>query len=149
MLLAFNALLYLSAFTVAIAATAPQPGPRPRRERVARFVLLTGGSLSVSAAIGLMLNGMWFESALAGSAAILVVGASMWFGLTRVRTEVVAEEDEDDDGGGSLYGPPAPEPTRPEGGPSEDFWDRTDPAGWAAFDAARAAWEREREPAAT
>ncbi len=143
MLLAFNALLYLSALAVAVAATRPQEGPRPRGERAARVTLVAGGGMTVGAALGLMAAGRWFESAIAGSLAIVVVGASMWFGLTRTPAEAPDEDEEDDDGGGgSLYRPPAPEPTRPEGGPTDEF--QTD---WNDFDAARAGWSREREPA--
>lgn len=139
MLLAANALLYLSALALAIAVTRPAAGAPARGARRARGVLACGGGLSITTAIVLALVGLWFESALAGAAAIVVVSVSMWFALRRAPAPVEDEGDEDDDGGGSLFRPVPPEPTKPEGGPSDDFW--------ADFDAARSGWDREREPA--
>lgn len=143
MLLAANALLYLSALALAIAVTRPSTGTPARGARPARAVMACGGGLTVAAAIALAFVGLWFESALAGAAAIIVVSVSMWFALARTTGPVADEGDEDDDGGGSLFKPVPPEPTKPEGGPdpSDDVW--------AEFDAARSAWDREREPAGT
>jgi hypothetical protein len=142
MLLAANALLYLSALALAIVVTRPPSGTSDRGARSARAVMTFGGGLAVVAAIALAGIGMWFESALTGAGAIVVVSVSMWFALARMPEPVEEEDDEDDDGGGSLFCPEPPAPTKPEGGPSEDYW--TD---WSEFDAARSAWDREREPA--
>jgi hypothetical protein len=138
MLLAVNALLYVSALMLAIAFTYPHTDPVPRAARRARVVLTYGGALTIAVAIALALVGLWFESALAGGATIVVVAVSMWFALSRASAPS-EDEEEDDDDGGSLFRPPAPEPTKPEGGPSDDLW--------TEFDAARAGWDREREPA--
>jgi hypothetical protein len=137
MLIAANALLYLSALTLAIVLTHPRSDAVPRGARLARLVLICGGGLTIAAAIALALVDRWYASALAGAVAILVVAVSMWFALARAAVPA-EEEDDDDNDGGSPFRPPPPQPTRPEGGPSDDFW--------AEFDAARAGWDREREP---
>jgi hypothetical protein len=140
MLLVVNATLYLFALAIAVLVTRPAPGTSSRGGRGARWTLACGGSLTMVAAIGLASADLWFESALAGTVSIVVVAVSMWFAFTRMHHEQEAEDDEDDDDdGGSMFRPPPPEPTRPEGGPSDDFW--TD------FDAARAGWSRDRDPA--
>jgi hypothetical protein len=139
MLLAANALLYLSALALAMVVTSPRPGTHSRGARAARIVMACGGGLAIAAAIVLALVGLWYVSALAGAVAIVVVSVSMWFALARMPGTAEDEGDEDDDGGGSLYPPVPPEPTKPEGGPSDDFW--------TEFDAARSGWDREREPA--
>jgi hypothetical protein len=142
MLLLVNALLYVFALTLAVAVVSPMPADASRRARVARATLACGGGSTVVAAIALGFVGLWFESALAGTLAIIVVGTCMCVGLAGQSANAAAGEDEDeDDDGGSLYGPAAPDPTKPEGGPSDDSF--TD---WTEFDRARAGWAREREP---
>jgi hypothetical protein len=137
MMVAINALLYVFALTLAVAVISPIPEGAPRRTRVARSALTCGGGLTVTAAIALAFIGLWFESALAGTVAIVVVGTCMWFGLARQPSWPDDEDDNDDDGGGRRR-PIPPEPTQPVGGPSEDLW--TD------FDSTRAGWERDRAP---
>jgi hypothetical protein len=134
MLLAVNSLLYLGALTLAMVATNSMPETATRGARVARWILAFGGGTIITAAMALGFAGMWFESALAGSAAIIVVGTSMWFALAHLAND----DDEDDEDGGSLFSPSSPDPTKPEGGPSDDMWDE--------FDRARAGWERDRRP---
>lgn len=142
MLLLANALLYVFALTLAIAVMSPLPSGAPLRARVARATLAGGGGIAVVAAIALGFFGLWLESALAGTLAIIVVGICMWVGLAGRSANAAAGEDEDeDDEGGSLYGPAAPDPTKPEGGPSDEDW-----SDWTEFDRARAGWSREREP---
>jgi L-lactate permease len=138
MMVVVNALLYVFALTLAVAVISPQPEGASRRARVARSALACGGGLTVTAAIALAFVGLWFESALAGTAAILVVGTCMWFGLARQSWRPEDDEDDDDDGGGRRR-PRPPEPTQPVGGPPDD--------PWADFDLARAGWDRDREPA--
>jgi hypothetical protein len=135
MMVAVNALLYVFALTLAVAVISPIPEGAPRRTRVARSALTCGGGLTVTAAIALAFVGLWFESALAGTIAILVVGTCMWFGLAR-QTSWPDDEDDDDDDGGGHRRPIPPEPTQPVGGPSEDLW--------ADFDSVRAGWDRDR-----
>src|ERR1700709_1900906 len=83
MMVVVNALLYVFALTLAVAVISPQPEAASRRVRAARSALACGGGLTVTAAIALAFVGLWFESALAGTVAILVVGTCMWFGLAR------------------------------------------------------------------
>ena len=137
MMVAVNALLYVFALTLAVAVISPVPEGAPRRTRVARSALTCGGGLTVTAAIVLAFIGLWFESALAGTVAIVVVGICMWFGLARQPSWPDDEDDDDDDGGGHRR-PLPPEPTQPVGGPTEDLW--------SDFDSARAGWERDRSP---
>ena len=143
MLILANALLYVFALTLAVAVMGPLPAGASRRARAARATLACAGGVTVVAAIALAFVGLWFESALAGTLAIGVVGGCMCVGLARRSAPVEAEDDDgEDDDGGSFFRPDSPDPTKPEGGPSEDFW--TD---WTEFDRARADWSREREPA--
>lgn len=145
MLLLANALLYVFALTLAVAVMSPMPAGASRRARAARATLACGGGVTVVAAIALGFVGLWFESALAGTLAIIIVGTCMCVGLSRQTAAREAEDDEgEDDDGGSFVGPISPEPTKPEGGPSDEFW--TD---WGEFDRARADWSREREPTST
>ena len=139
MMVAINALLYVFALTLAVAVISPIPEGAPRRTRVARSALTCGGGLTVTAAIALAFIGLWFESALAGTVAIVVVGTCMWFGLARQNSWPDDEDDDDDDGGGHRR-PTPPEPTQPVGGPSEDLW--------SDFDSVRAGWDRDcgRDP---
>ena len=137
MLLLVNALLYVVALTLAVAVISPMPEHASRRARWARRVLALGGSLTIAAAIALALLGLWLESALAGCAAIVIVGVCLCIGLA-CEAAPAEDEEEDDDDGGSLFGPVAPEPTKPDAGPSDDLW--------TEFDLLRAEWAREREP---
>jgi hypothetical protein len=139
MLLALNATLYVFAFALAVMSLRRLPPSAGRAVRAARLLLIVVGGAAVATAVVLAFVGLWFESALAGSAAIVVVGVCMWIGLSRMPAAEQSEDEEDeDDDGGSFFRPPEPEPTRPEGGPSDDFW--------TEFDAARADWARDREP---
>lgn len=135
MVAVLNAVLYVFALTLAVAVISPLPDGPPGRARLARAVLACGGGLLISAAIALAFIGLWFESALAGTVATLVVGFCMWSGLSRMPSQ--PDDDEDDDDGGGRRRPVPPAPTQPVGGPSDDPW--TD------FDAARAGWERDRD----
>jgi hypothetical protein len=138
MLLALNATLYAFAFGLAVTSLRKVPRSAGRVARAARLTLVVVGGATIATAIALAFAHLWFESALAGSGAIVVVGVCMWVGLSRMPGEGQPEDEEgDDDDGGGLFRRPAPEPTRPEGGPSDDFW--------SEFDDARAGWERERE----
>jgi uncharacterized membrane protein len=140
MLLAVNALLYVSALMLAIAFTHPRADDVPRAARLARVVLAWGGGLTILVALALALAGLWFASAIAGAVAIVVVAVSMWFALARASAPS-EDEEEDDDDGGSKFRPRPPQPTKPDCGPSDDLW--------TEFDAARAGWDRPREPAGT
>ncbi|MGI9099076.1 MAG: hypothetical protein ACR2H2_11425 [Solirubrobacteraceae bacterium] len=134
MVVAVNALLYVFALTLAVAVISPPPEGASRTVRAARAGLACGGGLTITAAIALAFIGLWFESALAGTVAILIVGICMWFGLSRMPAQSDDDEDDDDDGGGRRR-PVPPAPTQPVGGPPDDLW--------AEFDAARAGWDRE------
>ena len=141
MLLVLNATLYVFAFALAVTSLRKVPNSTGPVARAARITLVVVGGATIATAVVLGFAGLWFESGIAGSAAIVVVGVCMWLGLARLPEPEPAEDEEgEDDDGGSLFRPPAPEPTRPEGGPSDEFW--------SDFDAARAGWEREREPSA-
>ncbi|HUR86219.1 MAG TPA: hypothetical protein VMY78_12830 [Solirubrobacteraceae bacterium] len=137
-----NALLYGFALTLALAVISPLPEDASRSMRASRAVLAIGGGATVVVSIVLAILGLWFESALAGTVAIVIVGVCMWFGLSRMPSDS-EDEDEDDDDGGSHRRTDPPEPTQPAGGPSEDL--RTDWTDWSDFDAARAGWERDRD----
>ena len=139
MMAVVNALLYVFALTLALAVISPLPEGASRTMRVSRAILAIGGGITVVVAVVLAILGMWFESALAGTVAIVIVGVCMWFGLARMSSDPEDGEEEDDDGG-SHRRPDPPAPTQPVGGPSEDLW--TD---WSDFDAARAGWERDRD----
>ena len=136
MLLLLNSVLYVFALTLAVTVMSPPGVQASRRARIARATLACGGGLTITAAIALGFFGLWVESAIAGTIAIVVVGTCMCVGLAREQGET-EDEDEDDDDGGSLHRPVPPEPTKPEGGPADD--------AWADFDRARAEWAREHE----
>jgi hypothetical protein len=135
MVVVVNALLYVFALTLAVAVISPLPEGASLPARAARAGLACGGGLTVTAAIALAFIGLWFESALAGTVAILIVGVCMWFGLSRMPSQPDDDEDDDDDGGGGRRHPVPPEPTQPVGDPPDDLW--------ADFDAVRAGWDRE------
>lgn len=138
MVVAANALLYVFALALAFAVISPLPDDASRGVRAARATLVCAGGAIVALAVVLAILGHWYESALAGTASIVIVGVCMWLGLSRMPSQSEDDEDEDDDGGGSNRGTDPPEPTQPAGdGPSDDLW--------ADFDAARADWERDRD----
>jgi hypothetical protein len=137
MLLLLNSLLYVFALTLAVTVMSPLGAQASRRTRAAHATLACAGGVTITAAIALAFFGLWFESALAGTIAIVVVGTCMCVGVAREPGQT-EDEDEDDDDGGSFHRPVPPEPTKPEGGPSDD--------AWADFDRARAEWAREHEP---
>ncbi len=136
MIAGVNALLYVSALTLAVLVVSPLPEGACRRVRVARAVLICGGGVAVTAAIALGFAGRWYESAVVGLVTILIVSLCMCLGLSRMPSQPDDDEDDDDDGGGRRH-PPPPAPTQPVGGPPNDLWDD--------FDATRDAWERDRE----
>jgi hypothetical protein len=138
MVLVVNAVMYVFALTLAVTVITPLPEGASIPLRAARGALACGGGLTITAAIALAFVGLWFESALAGTIAIVIVGVCMWFSLARMPAEPDDDEEDDDDGGGRID-PVPPAPTEPAGGPSDDLW--------SDFDAARAGWERDREPA--
>jgi hypothetical protein len=139
MVLALNATLYAFAFGLAVTSLRKVPPSAGRVARAARITLVVVGGATIATAVALAFARLWFESALAGTGAIVVVGVCMWLGLARMPADE-SEDDEDDDDGGGLFRPPPPEPTRPVGGPSDD--------SWSEFDKARAGWERDRTPSA-
>jgi len=139
MILALNATLYAVAFGLAVTSLRRLPASTGRVARAARITLVVVGGATIATAVALAFARLWFESALAGCGAIVVVGVCMWLGLARTTVDE-SEDDEDDDDGGGLFRPPPPEPTRPVGGPSDDFW--------SEFDNVRAGWERDRTPSA-
>ncbi|HVL30605.1 MAG TPA: hypothetical protein VM299_00080 [Solirubrobacteraceae bacterium] len=137
MIVGLNAVLYVFALTLALSVISPLPEGAGSRMRAARAALTWGGGMVVTVAITLAFVGRWFESAIAGTAAIFVVAICLWFALTRVPSRRDDDEDDDDDDGGGRRDPVPPAPTEPAGGPSGDLWDD--------FDAAREAWERDGE----
>jgi hypothetical protein len=141
MLLVLNALLYLVALTLSLCVLTPVPEDASRRVRVARASLAFGGSVAITAAITLTFLGLWVESAMIGCVALTIVCVSLWVALSRSSSDRDDGEDGSDGGGGRRRRPTPPAPPQPLGGPSG-----TD---WAEFDAARAGWAREREPAGT
>jgi hypothetical protein len=141
MLLVLNAVLYLAALTLSLCVVTPVPEGASRRVRVARMSLALGGGATISAAITLTFFGMWAESAIVGCAAIVIVCVCLWVALSRSSSEQDDGEDGSDGGGGRRRRPIPPAPPEPLGGPDGH---RTD---WTEFDAARAGWARDREPA--
>jgi len=137
MVVVVNALLYVFALTLAVAVISPLPEGASGPARAARATLACGGGVTIIVAITLAFIGLWFESALAGTVAIVVVGVCMWFGLARMPSQPDDDEDDDDDDGGGRHHPVPPAPTQPVGGPSDDLW--------ADFDALRAGWDRDRD----
>lgn len=139
MVLIFNAMLYVIALTLSLAIITPVPEGATRRARVTRWVLACSGGLAITIAIVLSFMGLWFESGLVGAAAIVLVGAGMWFALWSASPADNDGDDEGDDGGGGQSRPKVPPaPPEPLGDPPLD--------PWIDFDRARAGWEREREP---
>jgi hypothetical protein len=138
MLLALNAVLYVVALGLSLCVLPPVAEGAPRRVRVARTSLAFGGGAAIAAAITLTFVGLWVESTAVGSIALLIVCVCLWIALSHPSSRRDDGEDGSDGGGGRPRRPIPPAPPEPLGGPSSD---------WSDFDAARAGWAREREPA--
>lgn len=138
MVLALNAVLYVVALGLSLCVVAPVAQGASRRVRVARASLACGGGAATATAITLTFLGLWVESAVVGSVALLVVCVCLWVALSRPSPRSDDGEDGSDGGGGRPRRPVPPAPPEPLGGP---------PSDWSDFDAARAGWAREREPA--
>jgi len=138
MLLALNAVLYLVALTLSLCVVTPVPEGATRRVRVARMSLACGGGAAITAAITLTFLGLWVESVIVGSFALVLVCVCMWVALSRSSPERDDGEDGSDGGGGRRRRPIPPAPPEPLGGPELD---------WSDFDAVRAGWARDRDPA--
>jgi len=138
MLLALNAVLYLVALTLSLCVVTPVPEGATRRVRVARMSLACGGGAAITAAITLTFVGLWVESVIVGSFALVLVCVCMWVALSRSSSERDDGEDGSDGGGGRRRRPIPPAPPEPLGGPELD---------WSDFDAVRAGWARDRDPA--
>jgi len=140
--LLLNALLYVVALSLSLAALTPIPEGAPPRVRTARRLLVCGGGLAMSVAITLSFLGRWFESGIAGCVAVAIVSACLWLGLTS-RFTPRGEDDDDGQGGGGgpRKRPDPPAPPEPAGGPSDGYR-----ADWSDFDRARAEWENDRRP---
>lgn len=143
MLLALNAVLYLAALSLSLWVVTPLPEGASRRVRVARASLACGGGAAIAGAITLTFAGLWIESAVAGSVALVIVVVCLWVSLSQSSPKRDDGEDGSDGGGGQRRRPIPPAPPEPLGGP-----DGPEP-DWTDFDAVRAGWagEREREPA--
>jgi hypothetical protein len=138
MLLALNAVLYLVALSLSLCILTPVAEDASRRVRVARMALACGGGAAIAAAITLTFVGLWAESAIVGCVALLIVCVCLWVALSHPSSRHDDGEDGSDGGGGRPRRPIPPAPPEPLGGPTSD---------WSDFDAARAGWAREREPA--
>ncbi len=142
MLLALNAVLYLVALSLSLCVVTPLPQGASRSMRIARAGLACGGGATITAAITLAYAGLWVESAIAGCSALLIVCVCLWVSLAQAsRSERDDGEDGSDGGGGQRRHPVPPAPPEPLGGPPTEWTD------WTEFDAARAGWSRERDPA--
>jgi len=137
MLLALNAVLYLVALTLSLCVVTPVPEGATRRVRVARMSLACGGGAAITAAITLTFVGLWVESVIVGSFALMLVCVCMWVALSRSSSEQDDGEEGSDGGGGRRRRPIPPAPPEPLGGPELD---------WSDFDAVRAGWARDRDP---
>ncbi|MBA3748884.1 MAG: hypothetical protein H0W96_15540 [Solirubrobacterales bacterium] len=138
MLLVLNATLYVAALTLSLCILTPVAVDAARSVKVARMSLALGGGAAITAAITLTFFGMWAESAVVGCAAIAIVCICLYVALSRSSSERDDGEDGSDGGGGRRRRPTPPAPPEPLGGPELD---------WADFDAARAGWSRDRDPA--
>lgn len=141
MLLALNAVLYLAALSLSLCVVTPLPEGASPRVRVARMSLAFGGGTAIAGAITLTFLGLWVESAVVGCVALLIVVVCLWVALSQSSSDRDDGEDGSDGGGGQHRRPVPPAPPEPLGGPSGPDLD------WADFDAVRAGWAREREPA--
>jgi len=139
MLLALNAVLYLVALTLSLRVVTPLPDGATRCARVARMSLACGGGAAITAAITLTFVGLWVESVIVGSFALVLVCVCLWVALWRSSPAPDRDDGEDGSGGGGgrRRRPIPPAPPEPLGGPELD---------WSDFDAARAGWARDRDP---
>jgi hypothetical protein len=137
MVLALNAVLYLAAFSLSLCVVTPVPEGAPRSVRVARAALAGGGGAAITAAITLTFLGLWIESVIVGTIALVVVCVCLYVALSHSSSDRDDGEDGSDGGGGRPRRPIPPAPPKPTG-PTLD---------WGEFDAVRAGWAREREPA--
>jgi hypothetical protein len=137
MVLALNAGLYLAALSLSLCVVTPVPEGATRPVRIAQMALACGGGAAITAAITLTFLGLWIESAIVGTIALVVVCVCLWVALSHSSSERDDGEDGSDGGGGHPRRPIPPAPPEPSG-PQLD---------WGEFDAARAGWAREREPA--
>jgi len=141
-LLALNAVLYLFALSLSLCVVTPLPQGASRSMRIARAALACGGGAAISAAITLTYAGLWVESAIVGCVALVIVCVCLWVALSNAsKSDRDDGEDGSDGGGGQRRRPVPPAPPEPLGGPPSDWTD------WTDFDAARAGWARERDPA--
>ena len=142
MVLILNAVLYLVALSLSLAALTPVPSGASRRVRLARRALVCGGGMAMSVAITLSFMGLWIESGIAGCVAVIVVTTCLWLGMSS-RFSPRADDDDDgqDGGGGPRKRPDPPAPPEPAGGLPGEWW--TD------FDRARAGWEHDSHPVGT
>ncbi len=139
MLLALNAVLYLSALSLSLCVLTPVPEGAARRVRVARMALACGGGAAIAGAITLTFVGLWIESAAVGCVALVLVVVCLWVALSQSSSERDDGEDGSDGGGGRPRKPIPPAPPEPLGGPDGPEVD------WSDFDAARAGWARDRD----
>ena len=140
MLLALNAVLYVSALSLSLCVVTPVPTGASRRVRIARMSLACGGGAAITGAITLAFLGLWLESAIVGCVALVIVVVCLWIALSQSSPERDDGEDGSDGGGGQRRRPMPPAPPEPLGGPSGPELD------WTDFDAARAGWVDERDP---
>ena len=140
MLLALNAVLYLVALSLSLCVVTPLPKGASRAMRIARAALACGGGAAISAAITLTYAGLWVESVIVGSFALVIVCVCLWVSLRRSSSKDSDDGDDSSDGGsGTRRRPIPPAPPEPLGGPPTDGMD------WSDFDAVRAGWARERQ----
>jgi len=137
MVLALNAVLYLAALSLALCVVTPVAEGAARCVRVARTALVCGGGATIAAAITLTFLGLWVESVIVGTIALVIVCVCLYVALSHSSSDRDDGEDGSDGGGGQRRRPIPPAPPKPTG-PTLD---------WSDFDAVRAGWAREREPA--
>jgi len=140
-LVALNSILYVVALSLSLCVVTPLPEGASRRKRVARASLAFGGGTAITGAVTLTFAGLWVESAIAGCVALTIVVACLWVAPSHSCSEHDDGEDGSDGGGGQRRRPTPPAPPEPLGGPGGPELD------WTDFDAVRAGWAKEREPA--
>ena len=142
MLLALNAVLYVVALSLSLCVVTPVPEGATRRVRVARMSLACGGGADdrgrdhadVPRAVGRVGDRRLRRARRSSS-------CCLWVALSQSSSERDDGEDGSDGGGGQRRRPIPPAPPEPLGGPDGPELD------WTDFDAVRAGWAREREPA--
>lgn len=137
MVLALNAVLYLAAFSLSLCVVTPTPERAARSVRIAQTALTCGGGVAIAAAIALTFLGLWVESVVVGTIALVIVCVCLYVALSHSSSDRDDGEDGSDGGGGRPRRPIPPAPPKPTG-PT---------LSWEDFDAVRAGWAREREPA--